>query len=87
MCWCSIFSLDILTCGSGQLHSMAFISIKLDLIKTLCGRTLLCMAVMSLNFLRAIYYVFEGPIWGLKIWKATGHFFFFFFFSTLNIDM
>ena len=37
------------------------------------------MAVTSLNFLRAIYYVFEGPIWGLKNWKATGQIFFFFF--------
>ena len=42
---------------------MAVISIKYDLIITVCGSgPLLCMAVTSLNFLLAIYYVFEGPI-------------------------
>ena len=67
MCRCSIFSLDILTCGSGQLQSMAVISIKYDLIITVCGSgPLLCMAVTSLNFLLAIYKVFEDPIWGLN---------------------
>ena len=71
---------------------MAIIPIKFDLIKVVCGSgPLLCMAVMSLNFLPAIHKVFEGPIWGLKNCNRTGRplvfSFFFFFFSTLNIDM
>ena len=39
---------------------------KLKLELTCGSGPLLCMAVTSLNFLLAIYKVFEDPIWGLN---------------------